>query len=231
VSEPGRLFALLRVHLRADWRVRSEFLLVPVMGVFLMLFYFPSRAGALPGLPMTTFLYTWVLMVSADVLTRGSRPEALWFILTAPIDRTRFSMGTLALVRAFQLAPLFAAAAYAELRTPGVSWPRHLAVLLELLALGDLLILLAKTIFPEFPFSRASRNGALDGRRFVMMLLGGLASGLATALVFGLSLLGTQGSLAGAALFFLLRFPAAFLAKRRAAAAAARLELVGGMGV
>jgi hypothetical protein len=229
-SEAGRLFALLRVHLRSDWRIRSEFLLVPVMGIFLMLFYFPSQSGALPGLPMTTFLYTWVLIVSADVLTRASRPEALWFLLTAPLDRTRFSMGTVGLVRAFQLAPLFLAAAWLELRRTG-AWPHHLAVLLELLALGDLLILLAKVIFPDFPFSRPSRSGSMEGRRVVLMLLGGLASGLATALVFGLDLLGTPGALAGAALFFLLRFPAVYLARRRAADAAARLELAGGTGV
>lgn len=230
VSDRGRLLALLRVHLRSDWRTRSEFLLVPVMGIFLMLFYFPSQAGGLPGLPMTTFLYTWVLVVSADVLTRASRPEALWFLLTAPLDRTRFSMATVGLVRLFQMAPLFLVAAGLELRRGG-AWPHHLAVLLELLALGDLLILLAKVIFPDFPFSRPSRGGTVEGRRVVLMLLGGVASSLATALVFGLSLLGTRGALAGAALFFLLRFPAAFLARRRAAHAAARLELVGGSGV
>jgi hypothetical protein len=229
VSEGGRLFALLRVHLRSDWRTRSEFLLMPVMGAFILLVYLPlqGKGGGSAGSVMVAYFYSWMLVLSADVLTRSSRPETLWFILTSPIDRTRFSLATLPLVRAFQLAPLFAVAAFSVLRGNG-TWPYRAALLLELLALGDLLVIAGKAVFPDFPFSRLSKTqGGAGGERFALMLIGSVLAGLATAAVFALDRLGWEGALAGAALFALLRFPALHWARRRTAAAAARMELVG----
>jgi hypothetical protein len=225
VSEGRRLFALLRVHLRSDWRTRSEFLLMPVLGGFLLLVYLPLQGEG--SSLLVAYFYSWMLLLSADVLTRSSRPETLWFILTAPIDRTRFSLATLSLVRTFQLAPLFAVAAFSLLRGGG-SWPHQAALLLELLALGDLLVISGKAVFPDFPFSRLSRTqGGAGGERFALMLIGSLLAGIATAAIFAFDLLGTRGALAGAALFVLLRFPALHWARRRAAVAAARMELVG----
>ncbi|HSN86766.1 MAG TPA: hypothetical protein VL025_08410 [Thermoanaerobaculia bacterium] len=229
VSEGGRLFALLRVHLRSDWRTRSEFLLMPVMGAFILLVYLPLQAkgGGSAGSVMVAYFYSWMLVLSADVLTRSSRPETLWFILASPIDRTRFSLATLSLVRAFQLAPLFAVAAFSVLRGNG-TWPYRAALLLELLALGDLLVITGKAVFPDFPFSRLSKTqGGAGGERFALMLIGSVLAGLATAAVFALDLLGWEGALAGAALFALLRFPALHWARRRTATAASRMELVG----
>ena len=129
-GERARLFAILRLHLRSDWRTRSEFLLVPLMGTFFILFYF--RSFSLPRLAsgMPVFFYCWMLVLSSDVLTRGSNPDSLWWILTAPIDRARFSLATVTMVRAFHLAPLFAALAIVEVRAEG-SWPYRLALLLE----------------------------------------------------------------------------------------------------
>lgn len=231
-SEGARLFALLRVHLRSDWRTRSEFLLMPIMGAFILLVYLPmQREGEGPvGSLMVAYFYSWMLVLSADVLTRSSRPETLWFILASPIDRTRFSLATLSLMRAFQLAPLFAVAAFSVLRGAG-TWPHRLILLLELLALGDLLVIAGKAVFPEFPFSRLSKTqGGAGGERFVLLLIGSLLAGLATGVVYALDLLGWEGALAGAALFTLLRFPALGLARRRTAAAAARIELVGSGG-
>lgn len=231
-SEGARLFALLRVHLRSDWRTRSEFLLMPIMGAFILLVYLPmQRKGEGPvGSLMVAYFYSWMLVLSADVLTRSSRPETLWFILASPIDRTRFSLATLSLMRAFQLAPLFAVAAFSVLRGAG-TWPHRAVLLLELLALGDLLVIAGKAVFPEFPFSRLSKTQAgAGGERFVLLLIGSLLAGLATGVVYALDLLGWEGALAGAALFTLLRFPALGLARRRTAAAAARMELVGSGG-
>ena len=227
VSEGGRLFALLRVHLRSDWRIRSEFLLMPLLGAFILLVYLPLQGQGSVGSVMVAYFYSWMLVLSADVLTRSSRPETLWFILASPIDRTRFSLGTLSLVRAFQLTPLFAVAAISVLRGAG-TWQERAALLLELLALGDLLVIAGKAVFPDFPFSRLSKTqGGAGGERFVLMLIGSLLAGLATAAVFALDLLGWKGTLAGAGLFALLRFPALHWARRRTADAAARMELVG----
>jgi hypothetical protein len=224
-GERARLFSILRVHLRSDWRIRSEFLLIPLMGVFYILFYFRATLGAPVSHGLSTFFYCWMLVLSVDVLTHSSRPESLWWILTAPIDRGRFSFASVWLVRAFQLAPLFAAVAIVEIRAGG-SWPYRLALLLELLALGDLLVVLGKGLFPDFPFSRPRLVGRGGSGRFVLMLLGSFVSGIATALVFGFGVFAAPGALAGAALFALLHIPATLWARRRVAAAAEGLELV-----
>ncbi|HEV2853596.1 MAG TPA: hypothetical protein VHC97_12400 [Thermoanaerobaculia bacterium] len=222
--EWSRLFALLRVQLRSDWRTRSEFLLIPLMGAFFLLFYFPDTPASSKGPLMSTFFYGWFLVLSADVLTRSSRPESLWWILASPIDRTRFSLSSLSMVRAFQLAPLFAAAVFAQVRA-GAALPVLIATAAELLALGDLLVLIGKGLFPDFPFSRPRAEGGASGERTALTLVGGTVSGLFTGLVYVFSLWGVRGALTGAGVFLLLRFPLSFWTRRRAAAAADRLEL------
>jgi hypothetical protein len=226
-SERARLFAILRVHLRSDWRTRSEFLLVPLMGTFLILFYLHGAFGGRSSSGMSAFFYCWMLVLSSDVLTRGSRPEGLWWILTAPIDRSRFSLATVSLGRAFHLAPLFAAIAIVEIRAGG-SWAHRLARLAELLALGDLLIVLGKGIFPDFPFSRPRAEGGAAGSRAALTLVAGLVSGVATGLVVLCDWLGAPGLLIGAAVFALLHVPASLWARRRAAQAAEEIELAAG---
>ena len=51
---------------------------------------------------MVVYFYCWMLMIGSHALIRSSRPESLWWILVSPVDRTRVSLGTLALVRLFQ---------------------------------------------------------------------------------------------------------------------------------
>jgi hypothetical protein len=223
-SERARLFTLLRVHLRSDWRTRSEFLVTPLIGVLLLLFNFRDRDLTSQGL-MPIFFYCWLLMLSGDVLTRTSRPESLWWILAAPIDRTRFSLATLSLVRFFQLAPLFGAAVLVRVWSGGASWQHQLAAAAELLALGDLIILVGKGLFPEFPFSRPRASGGVSSGRTALTLIGSLVSSLAVLLVFLFGRFGIPGILAGATTFALLRIPAALWVRRRTSAAAERLEL------
>jgi hypothetical protein len=228
-GERARLFALLRVHLRSDWRVRSEFLMTPLLGIFLLQFYVGGRDA--PGSStMSVFFFAWLLILSASVLVRSSRPESLWWILTAPIDRARFSLATVSMVRAFHLVPLFAALVVTQVRAGG-PWPPRLALLAEMLALGDLLILLGKGTFPDFPFSQLRQEGGATGAsRTALTLVAGLIASLATLAVFLFGLLGLRGILAGAAIFALLRIPAGIWAHRRAAAAADGLELAASVG-
>jgi hypothetical protein len=228
-GERARLFSILRVHLRSDWRTRSEFLLVPLMGAFFILFYFRDFSVARLATGMPVFFYCWMLMLSSDVLTRGSNPDSLWWILTAPVDRVRFSFATVAMIRAFHLVPLLAALAIVEIRSGG-SWPYRLALLLELLALGDLLVLLGKAMFPDFPFSRPRIEGASGSARLGLTLVGSLMSGVTTALTLGFGRFGAPGALAGAAFFALLHIPVSLWARRRVAAAAEGLELASAPG-
>jgi hypothetical protein len=223
--ERARLFALLRVQLRADWRVRSEFLLVPVMGIFLMIFYL-RNSGIVRSTPlMVVYFYCWMLMTGSHALIRSSRPDSLWWwILVSPVDRARFSLGTIALVRLFHLAPLFVAMAVALSRSGG-AWPLRLAVLAELLALGDLLVVAGKGMFPDFPFSQSRTNEGGSGARTALALMGSVFGGVTTAGVFAFGLYGIPGALAGAAFFTVLHIPAGMWARRRATAAAESLEM------
>ncbi len=225
-SEGARLVSMLRIHLRSDWRIRSEFLLIPLLGSFMILFYFrggPFGASVARGL--STFFYCWMLMVSADVLTRSSQPESIWWVLTAPIDRGRFSFASVWLVRAFQLVPIFAAIAIVEIRAGG-AWSSRLARLLELLLLGDLLVVIGKLIFPDFPFSRPREEGN-GNSRVVLMFIGSVVSGIVTALVSLFGLFAVRGALAGAVFFALLHIPFSVWARRRAPAAAEATENLG----
>lgn len=223
-GDRGRLLALLRVHLRSDWRTRSELLITPLLLVAWLVVSLRRDGGG--GLQMTlVFFYVWLLLLSGDTLTRSSRPDTIWFLLVSPIDRAAFSLGTVTLLRVLLLAPAFAAIAWLELRSAG-SWQQALPVLLEMLAAGDLMVLLGKGLYPEFPFSRPARSeGHAGGQRVTTMLVGGLISGAAAGAIALFGRFGTTGVLIGAALFGLLHFPAAAWARQRAARAVERLEL------
>jgi hypothetical protein len=221
-----QIFELLRIHLRSDWKTRSEFLLMPLTGIFLILFYTRGPASVVLGSGFVTFFFGWFLLLAVDVLTRSSRPGVLWCVLVAPIDRAKLSFAAISLVRWFQLLPLAALLVGLEVFTgEGTPLPRALR-LAELIAFGDLLILIGRGMAPDFPFSRPSRSEGRDaGRRTVLMLFGGLAAGIGTAIVAVSGRFGMAGAAAGAAILLAARVPATAWTRRRVAAAAVGLEL------
>ncbi|MEO8432936.1 MAG: hypothetical protein ABI592_15635, partial [Acidobacteriota bacterium] len=220
-AESRRLFDLLRVHLKGDWRARSEFLMGPVL-CGIILFTSLRQGGVWTGIG----LVGWLLVASSDVLTRSRRPEVLWFLLVSPMDRARFSAGTVTLMRVFQLLPMFLIFAVREFSQLGMGLLDRLLFLAELAAYGDLLILAGRALFPEFPFSRPLRaEEQMSGRRMALLLIGGLVSGLSTAVLYVFGRWGRPGTLAAIALLVAARFPAASWMRRRVAAAAEGLEL------
>ncbi|HEX4966178.1 MAG TPA: hypothetical protein VF173_35545 [Thermoanaerobaculia bacterium] len=223
-GERARLFALLRVQLRADWRVRSEFLLLPLMGIFILVFYLRGF-GPFHSIPMLdVYFYCWLLMMGTNVLTRSSQPASMWWILVSPVDRARFSLGTISLMRLFQLLPLFAAL-MVPLSRGGSPWPLRLALMAELLLLGDLLIVTGKGLFPGFPFSQSRSEEGVSSNRTALALVSALFSGAATGAVALSGIFGLPGALTAAAVFALLHLPAGMWARRKATAAAAGLEM------
>ncbi|HET9226803.1 MAG TPA: hypothetical protein VFR31_09060 [Thermoanaerobaculia bacterium] len=224
-GDRGRLLSLLRVHLRSDWRTRSELLVMPLLLVA-WLFMSLDREDA-ASLPMPVVLmFTWVLLISAGALTRSMRPDTLWFILVSPIDRLAFSLGTIPLLRGLLLAPALAGLFLLELRIAAPLEQRG-AELLQMLVMGDLMLLLGKGFFPAFPFSQPSQaEGSESGQRTASILLAGLAStAIGVLATVGFGRFGTPGYLTGALVFGLLRFPVAAWARRRSERAIDRLEL------
>ena len=224
-GDRGRLLSLLRVHLRSDWRTRSELLVMPLLLVA-WLFMSLDREDAV-SLPMPVVLmFTWVLLISAGALTRSMRPDTLWFILVSPIDRLAFSLGTIPLLRGLLLAPALAGLLFLELKIAAPLEQRG-AELLQMLAMGDLMLQLGKGFYPAFPFSQPSQaEGAESGQRTASILLAGLAStGIGVLATVGFGRFGTPGYLTGALVFGLLHFPVAAWARRRSERAIDRLEL------
>jgi hypothetical protein len=222
-SERRKLFDLLRVHLRADWRTRSEFFVGPIVCAFLLV------SSGKVWTPWFAFGFVgWLLLASMDVLTRSARPELLWFLLVSPVDRVRFSKRAVDLMRLSQLLPVVIVFAILKWKTAGPDLPSRLLFLALLAAYGDLVIVAGRGVFPEFPFSRPGGPESATGRRIAVMLAGSLASAAATAGIWLLARRGNLGTAAAIVLLVAAHFPAALWMRRRVAAAAEDLELQAG---
>src|SRR6202035_636310 len=138
------------------------------------------------------------------------------------------SLATISLLRLFLLVPLAAAVALLTLRQSWLrdqSWAQSLWYLAALVAWGDLLLLLGKVAYPEFPFSRG-REGGMAGDRLAILFIGALMSGAVTGALVVCQLFGAPGFALAALAALLLHLPASQWARRRTARAAARLDLV-----
>lgn len=220
-AEGARFFEVFRVHMRADWRTRSEFFMGPAISAFLL---FTMRRNDIPWTGM--FFIGCFLIASMDVLTRTARPEALWPVLVAPLDRARFSASSVRLLRIAQLVPMVAVLAIVR---GTAAPPAELALYcVEALLFGDLLILFGRAIFPEFPFSRPSRADATTGRRVVLILSGTLVSGVLTGGMYAAERFVPHGIFVVMLGLIVLRFPLGWWMRRRVAAAAEDIELAAG---
>lgn len=221
--EGARFFRIFRIHLRSDWRTRSEFFMGPAISAFLLLSLHRERS---PWFGM--FFIGCFLIASMDVLTRTARPESLWCVLVAPLDRARFSASAVGLLRATQLLPMVAVLAVLTSKDPAAGGWRQVVFLAEALLFGDLLILLGRALFPEFPFSRPSRADATTGRRMVLILCGTLLSGILTGGMYLADRFVPHGGWLAIAVLVALRFPLGWWMRRRVGEAAETIELAAG---
>lgn len=222
-AESRRFFQLFRVHMRADWRTRSEFFMGPAICAFFLLTTYRERSAW-----FGIFFIGCFLIASMDVLTRSARPESLWCVLVAPLDRARFSASTVGLLRATQLFPMVAILAALGAKHPGDTFGDRAIFCVEALLYGDLLILFGRALFPEFPFSRASRADARSGRRMVLILCGTALSGVLTGAMYLTGRFVPHGILLVVGGLVVLRFPVAAWMRRRVASAAEDIELAAG---
>jgi hypothetical protein len=223
-SEGRRLFDLLRLQLKADWKTRSEFLMAPVLcAIFL------STSMRTWSAWMALGLMGWLVLPSVDVVTRSPRPELLWFLLVSPMDRARFSRSVISLMRAFQLLPLLAVFAAFRWKFAGETLVDRVLFLALLACYLDLLLVAGRGLFPEFPFSRAAREEtSMGGRRMALLLTGGVVSAVGTGSLYLLAQFGRPGVAGSVAALALLHLPAGWWMRRRVAAAADGLELEAG---
>ena len=211
---------MLRVHLRADWRTRSEFFMGPIICGFLLV-----TSGKVWTAWVALGFVGWLLLASMDVLTRSPRPELLWFVLVSPVDRARFSERAVDLMRFFQLFPLVVLFAVIKWKASGTDLAGRLLFLALLAAYGDLVILAGRGIFPEFPFSRAGGAESTTGRRMAVMLAGSFVSAAATAALYFVARRGNLEMAAAVVLLLLAHVPVGLWTRRRVGAAADGLEL------
>ena len=104
----------------------------------------------------------------------------------------------------------------------------HALFCFEALLYGDVLILLGRGFFPEFPFSRTSRSDARMGRRMALILSGTLLSGVLTGAMYLAGRVIPHGVLLVLAVLFVVRFPLGWWMRRRVAVAAETVELEAG---
>jgi hypothetical protein len=169
-----------------------------------------------------------MLFLSASTLVRSARPESLWWLLSSPIDRTRFSMATIPLLRFLMLLPVSIAFAFVGLRgtgDEGGSWPLEILSGLAFLVYGDLFLVLSKVAFADFPFSRAWSDAMGSSRRTAKSLLGLPVSGVGMAAILFCQHFGAPGIAGGGLAALVLHWPASFWARQRARRAAERLDL------
>ena len=225
-EEKRRLFDLLRVHLKSDWRIRSEFLMMPFVGLLVLVQSSSGRQASFFGPAALVSFFGWFLMLSVDVLTRSSRPASLWCLLVSPVDRARLSAASVSIVRVFQLLPLaFVLLAVQLFRAEG-SLPARLLTFAQLILFGDLLILIGRGLFPGFPFSRPARmEGESGGRRALVILMGATISGLGGFVLWLFSLAGLVGMALAVAMLLAARWPAQLWMRERVGSAAESLEL------
>jgi hypothetical protein len=222
-AEGARFFQVFRVQIRSDWKIRSEFFMGPIISAFLLL---STYRGMSPWFGM--FFLGCFLIASMDVLTRTGRPESMWCVLVAPVDRARFSASSVPLMRAIQLLPLVLIVAIAGAMSPGsTAWGR-IVFCVEALLYGDLLILTGRALFPEFPFTRPSRVDATSGRRMVLVLCGTLLSSALTGAMYAADRFLPYGYVVVIAGLVVLRFPVQWWMLRRVTAAAEDIELAAG---
>ena len=220
-TERGRFFALFRIHMRSDWRTRSEFFMGPVICAAVLLTSYRDRSPWFGA-----FLVGCFLIASMDVLTRSARPESLWILLVSPIDRVRFSLASVSLIRVAQLLPMVLILAVLGRYAPGETVGARALFSLEILLYGDLLVLVGRGLLPEFPFSRPARSDGAGGRRMVMILLGTLLSGVGILAMWTLDRFASYGVVIAIAGMAVLHLPAAVWMRRRGSAAARDIELL-----
>ncbi len=225
-EEERRLFDLLRVHLKSDWRIRSEFLMMPFVGLLVLLESSSGRQKSFFGPAALVSFFGWFLMLSVDVLTRSSRPASLWCLLVSPVDRARLSAASVSIVRVFQLLPLAAVLLAVQLLRAEGSLAERLLTFAQLVLFGDLLILVGRGLFPGFPFSRPARmEGESGGRRTLVVLMGATISAFGGFLLWLFGLAGLVGMALAVAMLLAVRRPAELWMRQRVGGAAESLEL------
>lgn len=227
-SEGRAVLTIARAHLRGDLLFRSRLLVALVMPVGILVSPIVTSRGETLHKPMTilpliviSFIGSAGLLIQAFRLS--SRPQALWCVLTSPIDRARFSMAIVRLVRMTVLAPL--AALLVAVAVVTSSRPLlDVIVLLELAIVCDWTLFLWRGWISEFPFSQAPepRGG---GIQILTVLTAMLVGGLGVAVVMVAGLFGLPGRAVALALLLVTWMMIARWAERRVARKAAEIEL------
>jgi hypothetical protein len=162
----------------------------------------PAEAMLLLGLGfmMATGPLTQALMWS-------SRPGALWCVLASPIDRSRFSLATIRVLRVLFLGPFLlglGVLAWIVSRTKGAGIA---LAAIELTVLCDLMLAIWRGFSSAFPFSRpvglpARRSGSTILTVFVAMTFGGIGLGM----IVLSNRFGIASQLSTMALFLVVRY-------------------------
>ncbi|HYR52631.1 MAG TPA: hypothetical protein VET83_08450 [Candidatus Dormibacteraeota bacterium] len=232
--ETRALLALISTHLRSDFQFRTQFIATTITPLIILTSLFVSRnvrgIGGKPEfvLGMLGFGLTAVLGSFHRVMGQSSRPEALWFILAAPIKRTRFSLATIPSLRGIVVIPhlLFMLAVAILTRAGG---PVQIAAtIVGMGILAEALLRFWRGFYQGMPFSQPIRSAGKMGGGQILAMFGGtlIGAGFVATLMVGHHLgLPYQGAVI--LVFVVALIFAAMWARRRVSREAEAMELGG----
>jgi hypothetical protein len=203
---------IARAHVRGDTQMRTQILVSFLLPVGVLGSSFLRGGRFLMNRPAEAmFLLGLGFMMATGPLTQAlmwsSRPGALWCVLASPIDRSRFSLATIRVLRVLFLGPFLlglGVLAWIVSRTKGAGIA--LAVI-ELTVLCDLMLAIWRGFSSAFPFSRpvglpARRSGSTILTVFVAMTFGGIGLGM----IVLSNRFGIASQLSTMALFLVVRY-------------------------
>jgi hypothetical protein len=157
----------LLTHLRSDVGFRGS-LIVPIMMPFMMSIATVPRSGHNSEGPRTVlFVITLANALAVTsclwLLTRSSRPQAVWPVLIAPEARVRFSSALVTTIRTFVVGPVLVGVFVYYLVLGAGSLSTRLFLVGALAVLSDTVLVTTRGIAPDTPFSQSIKGRARFG--------------------------------------------------------------------
>jgi len=230
-SETRAVFTIARAHLRGDTAFRSQLIVAIVIPIGVLISPILSSHGSVlthPAaiLPMVLCSFMMVGVYTISTMSFSKRPGALWCVLTSPMDRARFSMASLQVLRAVAVLPFLAATLGLLL---AAKTPPLIAGIctIELWLFFDASFLLWRGWIPDVPFSRSSTQRQRAGTQLLVLSGVLVAAGVGSAIVLVSARFGLVSELVSLLIAVISRALVGAWATQQVAQEASALELGG----
>lgn len=225
--------AMARIHARTDLAFRSQMVVSTLMPAMMFLSPAISMGSRREAAPEITLLLAAAAigMAIVSITTASSastKPEALWPLLIAPIERLRYTMALRGILRWSLVPPVVILVGGWYLAT-AAAVPIHerFARVAGVAIYLDMLVTLQRGLVPEMPFSvRPNRDRRMQWNQVLAMLVGFAIGGGGGFGLFLMWLIRGWGAWAAVAILLFWRFLVEPWTRWRVRRATAALEAV-----